>query len=190
MHNLIWDFCPSDQRFAHELVSSSYPASFRFEVTLDTLAFGYILPTTGRIRDFNPLETCAARRTRKEACEIRLLFYLRERETGIEPATFSLARRHSTTLPLAHVWQMPRTGIEPVTRGFSVLCSTDWAIWAKKAGDGNRTHVFSLEGWHSTIELHPHITFKIFKARMVYYNMDSFLSTNFWKNLKSNSQRC
>ena len=28
-----------------------------------TLAFGYILPTTGRIRDFNPLETCAARRT-------------------------------------------------------------------------------------------------------------------------------
>ena len=25
---------------------------------------------------------------------------------------------------------MPRTGIEPVTRGFSVLCSTNWAIWA------------------------------------------------------------
>ena len=30
---------------------------------MDTLAFGYILPTTGWIRDFNPLETCAARRT-------------------------------------------------------------------------------------------------------------------------------
>ena len=27
---------------------------------------------------------------------------------------------------------MPRTGIEPVTRGFSVLCSTNWAIWAFK----------------------------------------------------------
>ena len=25
------------------------------------------------------------------------------------------------------------------------------------AGDGNRTHVISLEGWSSTIELHPHI---------------------------------
>ena len=25
----------------------------------------------------------------------------------------------------------------------------------KKAGDGNRTHVSSLEGWCSTIELHP-----------------------------------
>ena len=26
-----------------------------------------------------------------------------------------------------------------------------------QAGDGNRTHVISLEGWSSTIELHPHI---------------------------------
>ena len=26
-----------------------------------------------------------------------------------------------------------------------------------RAGDGNRTHVSSLEGWCSTIELHPHI---------------------------------
>ena len=33
---------------------------------MDTLAFGYILPTTGRIRDFNPLETCAARRTQQK----------------------------------------------------------------------------------------------------------------------------
>ena len=43
-----------------------HPASFRFHLTMDTLAFGYILPTTGRIRDFNPLETCAARRTRQK----------------------------------------------------------------------------------------------------------------------------
>ena len=33
---------------------------------MDTLAFGYILPTTGRIRDFDPLETCVARRTTKK----------------------------------------------------------------------------------------------------------------------------
>ena len=25
------------------------------------------------------------------------------------------------------------------------------------AGSGNRTHVASLEGWNSTIELHPHV---------------------------------
>ena len=42
-----------------------HPASFRFHLTMDTLAFGYILPTTGRIRDLHPLETCAAGRTQK-----------------------------------------------------------------------------------------------------------------------------
>ena len=31
------------------------------------------------------------------------------------------------------------------------------------AGDGNRTRTASLEGWNSTIELHPHLT-------MPYYN--------------------
>ncbi len=31
----------------------------------------------------------------------------------------------------------------------------------KKAGDGNRTHVSSLEGWCSTIELHPHVVINI-----------------------------
>jgi len=39
------------------------PSSFRFHLTMDTLDFGCILPTVGRIRDFHPLETCAAGRT-------------------------------------------------------------------------------------------------------------------------------
>ena len=34
---------------------------------MNTLAFGYILPTTGRIPDFHQLETCAAGRTEKGA---------------------------------------------------------------------------------------------------------------------------
>ena len=42
-----------------------HPASFRFHLAMDTLAFGCILPTTGRIRDFHPLATCAAGRTEK-----------------------------------------------------------------------------------------------------------------------------
>ena len=118
----------------------------------------------------------------KEACKSGFFLFLESarRESNPRPSPWQ-----GDIVPLYHsriFGKMPRTGIEPVTRGFSVLCSTDWAIWAKKAGDGNRTHVFSLEGWHSTIELHPHITFNIFKARMVYYNMDGFLSTNFWKN--------
>ena len=40
-----------------------HPASFRSQLTMDTLDFGYILPTTGRIPDLHRLETCAARRT-------------------------------------------------------------------------------------------------------------------------------
>ena len=40
-----------------------HPVSFRFRLTTDTLAFGYLLPATGRIRVFHPLESCAAGRT-------------------------------------------------------------------------------------------------------------------------------
>ena len=55
-------------------------------------------------------------------------------------------------------------GIEPPTNGLEVRCSIPWAtgtlvcpFWQKNgAGEGNRTLVISLEGWHSTIELHPH----------------------------------
>ena len=43
-----------------------HPASFRSHLAVGTLAFGCILPTTGRIRDFHPLETCAARRTKSK----------------------------------------------------------------------------------------------------------------------------
>ena len=57
-----------------------HPASFGFRLTADTLAFGYTLPTTGRVRDFHPLETCAAGRTlKKEAAQtvsfLMMLFY-------------------------------------------------------------------------------------------------------------------
>ena len=41
------------------------PASFRFSVTRDTLALGYILPAVGRIRDFHPLKHAPAGRTIK-----------------------------------------------------------------------------------------------------------------------------
>jgi hypothetical protein len=33
---------------------------------MGTLAFGYVLPTTGRTLDFHQLGTCAAGRTRKK----------------------------------------------------------------------------------------------------------------------------
>lgn len=43
------------------------PASFRFPVTQDTLALGYILPAVGRIRDFHPLKHAPAGRTKKSS---------------------------------------------------------------------------------------------------------------------------
>ena len=43
-----------------------HPASFRFRLTTDTLAFGLLLPATGRIRVFHPLDTCAAGRTQNQ----------------------------------------------------------------------------------------------------------------------------
>ena len=56
-------------------------------------------------------------------------------------------------------------GFEPPTHGLEGRCSiqlsyehtTVMRTFHNKAGDGNRTHVSSLEGWCSTIELHPHI---------------------------------
>ena len=52
-----------------------HPASFRFHLTMDTLAFGYILPTTGRIRDLHPLETCAAGRTLEKERQKKPFFF-------------------------------------------------------------------------------------------------------------------
>ena len=39
-----------------------------------------------------------------------------------------------------------------------------------RAGDGNRTHVSSLEGWCSTIELHPHIAVLTSHLRFARFN--------------------
>ena len=59
-------------------------------------------------------------------------------------------------------------GFEPPAHSLEGCCSiqlsygptlvrmTTTRIVIHGAGDGNRTHVISLEGWSSTIELHPH----------------------------------
>ena len=53
-------------------------------------------------------------------------------------------------------------GFEPATRGLEVRCSVllSYGRWTvpqgPRAGEGNRTPIASLEGWSSTVELHPH----------------------------------
>ena len=55
------------------------------------------------------------------------------------------------------------------------------------AGDENRTHVASLEGWSSTIELHPQITFLSaslhfsLNQRNILYHNDVRLSSSFYQ---------
>ena len=46
------------------------------------------------------------------------------------------------------------------------------------AGDGNRTHAASLEGWNSTIELHPH-HFSADNANELYQN--AILLSTVWQ---------
>ena len=53
-------------------------------------------------------------------------------------------------------------GVIPVLPGFTVIgtfgpmvAAFERAGWAR-AGEGNRTPITSLEGWGSTVELHPH----------------------------------
>ena len=48
---------------------------------------------------------------------------------------------------------------ELLTHGLEGRCSIQLSYRRNSgAGDGNRTHAASLEGWNSTIELHPHIS--------------------------------
>ena len=50
-------------------------------------------------------------------------------------------------------------GLEPLTYCLEGSCSIQLSYWRilDGAGDGNRTRVSSLEGWCSTIELHPQV---------------------------------
>jgi hypothetical protein len=47
-------------------------------------------------------------------------------------------------------------GLEPSTSRLSGVRSNQLSYRPIGAGDGNRTHDISLEGWSFTIKLHPH----------------------------------
>ena len=45
--------------------------------------------------------------------------------------------------------------IQSLGFGYKKIDAIKHQLIINGAGDGNRTHVISLEGWSSTIELHP-----------------------------------
>ena len=80
-----------------------HPASFGFHLTVDTLAFGYILPTAGRIRDFHPLETCAARRTKNRKYPLPLTGYTSYLHKLSVPSFSSHASPQTVSFPSMHI---------------------------------------------------------------------------------------
>ena len=58
-------------------------------------------------------------------------------------------------------------------------------LQTQRAGDGNRTHVSSLEGWCSTIELHPHINLMKFKISV---GVTGFEPATSWSQTRRSSQ--
>jgi hypothetical protein len=46
------------------------PPSFTLHLAVDALGLGYTLPTTGRVRDFHPLDCAHAGRTKTKALPV------------------------------------------------------------------------------------------------------------------------
>ena len=81
--------------------------------------------------------------------------------TGFELATSRATTWRSNQLSYIHHIMARLKGLEPLTYCLEGSCSIQLSykrmiIKLAGAGDGNRTHTTSLEGWDSTIELHPH----------------------------------
>ena len=79
-------------------------------------------------------------------------------------------------------------GIRTPTHGLEGRCSIQLSyrhmLFLREAGDGNRTHVSSLEGWCSTIELHPHACGNKFTA----VGVTGFEPAASWSQTRRSSQ--
>ena len=82
-----------------------------------------------------------------------------------ETRTHGIQGHNLALYQLSHIHHMVRlAGVEPTTYALEGRCSIllryrriSTRVRRSGASDGNRTHVTSLEGWRSTIELRSHI---------------------------------
>ena len=78
------------------------------------------------------------------------------------PATLVRVAFDCSSLAKSRLLMARQKGLEPLTYCLEGSCSIQlsyWRMFLHGAGDGNRTRVSSLEGWCSTIELHPQILY-------------------------------
>ena len=95
------------------------------------------------------------------------------RATRIELTTSRATIWRSNQLSYARRILVRLKRFELLTHGLEGRCSIQLSYRRiaveDGAGDGNRTHAASLEGWNSTIELHPHIfPFDAVRTTLVY----------------------
>ena len=88
--------------------------------------------------------------------------------------------------------EMSLKGFEPPTHGLEGRCSIQLSyrltvIIITKAGDGKRTHVSSLEGWCSTIELHPRNKI-LFTPNGIDIGVTGFEPATSWSQTRRSSQ--
>ena len=127
-------------------------------------------------RDSNPLYQSQSLRCYHYTTSHHLYLYCQQRPgfcpafaymgwvKGLEPSTPGTTIRCSNQLSYTHhiILLARQEGFEPPTYCLEGSCSILLSYWRISlsrlygAGDGNRTHVSSLEGWCSTSELRPH----------------------------------
>ncbi len=93
-----------------------------------------------------------------------------------------------------HIYVARQERLELPTYCLEGSCSIQLSYWRifNGAGDGNRTHATSLEGWNSTIELHPQVSFFVSVLTTIviisyfYRNVNTFLkkTSNIFSCLK------
>ena len=104
---------------------SSLTASFRFYLTIDTLAVQlYTSLSPRRVRDFHPLERAHGAQTKNKRADINVSYLYLHVFTSLSCHRSSIKKSHKL-LHLQETKKTPPVGLEPTTLRLTAACSTD-----------------------------------------------------------------